>query len=211
MDPQNPQPNDSQANDQPWLSPAKGESNTWFDRFSKFLALGPARTVNAAYTSESKKLVKPRQSSSPRASSAWYDASRRFDWDKRAQAYDAHLRKTLLSSGNAMDTERIKKLDVLIDKLHERILVMLSSALPDERFNEKLVAQFLAAIDLMAKHTGSYVQRLEHTGKDGGKIEVDETQTKLNVVWYMPEVAPLDDGTAVEEEPGDDGDPVEQS
>src|SRR5260370_13414142 len=123
MDQKNPQPKD-QGHDQPWLSPAKGENNTWFDRLSKFVALGRARTVNAAYTSESKKLVKPRQSSSPRASSTWYDAAQRFDWDKRAQAYDAHLRKALLSSGNAMDTERIKKLDVLIDKLHSRISVI---------------------------------------------------------------------------------------
>jgi len=44
---------------------------------------------------------------------------------------------------------------------------------------------------MLAKLTGGYApQRLEHTGKDGGAIEVEET--KFNVVFYVPEVDPVD-------------------
>jgi hypothetical protein len=126
---------------------------------------------------------------------SWHEASRNFQWQQRAKAYDEWRRKEVFTTGNAQDTERIKKLDKLIDRLSERCLTALehiSVAKMDPEDLSRLLTALLSAIDLMAKHAGGYpATRIEHTGKDGGKIEVEET--KLNVVWYMPEVAPLDD------------------
>jgi hypothetical protein len=199
----NPQPNDDQANDQPWLFPMPGENARWFSRFSKYIEMGPLRSVHAVYTSENEKVVESR-GKSRKTPGDWYDAAHRFNWTKRAEAYDAWRRKEVFTYRNAQDTERVRKLDEIIEQLHERVLTMLQSAMSEERFNEKLLAQYLAALDLMAKHVGGYVQRLEHTGKNGGKIEVEETRP--NVIWYMPEIAPLDDGsdTQVEEDLPDD-------
>ena len=163
----------------PAWEPMPGESNLWYDRFARFLAQGATRSVRAVYQEEKG------NEHSKSVPASWTEASHRYDWPRRAQAYDAFQRRRIFSSGNAQDTERIKKLDALAERMHAR----LESSLDTLEVNEKFIAQYLAVLDLLAKHTGGYApQRHELTGKDGGKIEIEEEQT-MRVVFYVPEVA----------------------
>ncbi|HEX3642578.1 MAG TPA: hypothetical protein VHV10_14905 [Ktedonobacteraceae bacterium] len=195
-----------EPDEQPWLR-QPDESNFWYARFSEYLALGPLRTKLAVYNAERARKGPKEPDNSKSLPTSWRDAAKRFDWIKRAESFDAWRRKEVFTYRNAQDTERVKKLDEIVELLHARVLAMLESAMADERFNEKLMAQYLSTLDLMAKHVGGYgPQRIEHTGKGGKPIEVEET--KLNVFWYMPQIEPLPDSsdTQVEELP-DDGDP----
>lgn len=183
-----PPPSDNEKPDsiehQIWL-PMPGESNRWYQRFSQYLAMGPARSFRAVYNAEK---GNERSKAVP---ASWSQATKRFEWQRRAEAYDAWQRRKVFSKGNAQDTERVKKLDELVDKLYERTIKMLEKALPEVAFNEKLVTSLVSAIDLLAKHTGGYTQRLEHTGKNGEPIEVHEEQS-MRVFFYLPEVASMD-------------------
>jgi hypothetical protein len=172
--------------EQPWATPMRGENNRWFQRFSRYLEMGAARSVRAVYNSEK---GNERSKSVP---ASWSQAAHRYEWQRRAEQYDVHRRAAVFKVGNAADTARVKKLDVLIDELYERSITMFQDALPEQGFNEKLVAQLLAAIDAMAKHTGGYAaQRIEHTGKDGKAIQVESETPPMQVVFYLPEVADL--------------------
>jgi len=115
----------------------------------------------------------------------WYTQARLFDWRKRAEAHDTWQRQVLFSKGNAADTERVRKLDELAEQMYTKLMAELAS-LP---VNEKFIERYLSVMNLLAKHTGGYApQRLEHTGKNGGKIEIDEEQRQVNVVFYVPEI-----------------------
>lgn len=170
-----------------------GESQRWFQRASLFFGLGAARSVRAIYNAELVQRGKAADHSRA-VPSSWSKASKRFEWHRRAEKFDEWRRLEIFNAGNAQDTERIKKLDVLIDKLSEKALQILDAIdVTDAKIDDlaKLVTALLSALDLMAKHTGGYApQRVEHTGRDGKAIEVEERSVK--VVFYMPEIAPLD-------------------
>lgn len=177
------------VDEQPWTHPMPGESQRWFQRASLYFAMGACRSIRAVYNAELAKLGKASKASKS-VPSSWTKASHRYEWQQRAKAFDEWRRKEIFATGNAQDTERIKKLDDLINKLSERCLALLDSLDMAEIKPEdlsRLITALLSAIDLMAKHTGGYpAVRVEHTGKDGGKIEVEETQ--VSVVFYMPEI-----------------------
>ncbi len=179
------QPTDEQR----WASQMPGENDAWFQRFSLYAAMGAGRSVRAVYNAELAKRGKPSLRSKP-VPSSWTQASHRFEWQRRAKAFDEWRRAEIFNAGNAQDTERIKKLDSLINKLSERCLTLLDHMVLADIEPEdlsRLITALLSAIDLMAKHTGGYsASRVEITGKDGGKIEVEETQ--VSVVFYMPEI-----------------------
>lgn len=174
--------NSNDQPEQPWAEPMPSESPQWFQRFSLYAGLGAARSIRAVYNAELAQRGKPSEHSKP-VPSSWTQAARRCEWQRRAEAFDAWRRAQVFSSGNAQDTERIKKLDVLAERMHSRIVDEIDS-MP---VNDKYIAAYMSIMDMLAKLTGGYApQRLEHTGKDGGKIEVEETQVK--VVFYVPEV-----------------------
>ncbi|TAK97391.1 MAG: hypothetical protein EPO08_21315 [Rhodospirillaceae bacterium] len=159
-----------------------GEDARWYERFSRYLALGAARSVRAVYNAELAIRGKPSEQSKA-VPSSWSLASHRFDWQRRANAYDEWRRKAVFSSGNAQDTERVKKLDALAERMHRAILDNLDT-MP---VNDRYIAAYMSIMDMLSKLTGGYApQRLEHTGKDGKAIEIEET--KLSVVFYVPEV-----------------------
>lgn len=183
--PPEPTKTTEEHDDQPW-EPMSGEDSRWYERFSQYLALGAARSVRAVYNAELSQRGKPSEHSKP-VPSSWTQASHRFEWQRRAKAYDEWRRKSVFSSGNAQDTERVKKLDALAERMHSAILANIDS-MP---VNDKYIAAYMSIMDMLAKLTGGYApQRLEHTGKDGGAIEVEET--KFNVVFYVPEVDQVD-------------------
>ena len=182
-----PTANTTEDNAEPW-EPMPGEDARQYERFTRFLALGAARSVRAVYNAELATRGKPSDHSKP-VPSSWSLASHRFEWQRRAKAYDEWRRKAIFSTGNAQDTERVKKLDALAERMHSRIVADLDT-MP---VNDKYIAQYLAIMDMLSKLTGGYAPtRLEHTGKDGKAIEIEET--KLNVVFYVPDVDPIEIG-----------------
>lgn len=195
------------SEEQPWAIPMRGESQQWFMRASLFFGLGAARSIRAVYNAE---LVQRGKAAnySKAVPSSWSKAAKRFEWHRRAKAFDDWRRLEVFGAGNAKDTERIKKLDKLIDKLSEKSLQLLDNIdVAEAKIDDlaKLVTALLSAIDLMAKHTGGYAaQRIEHTGKDGKAIEVEER--KFNAFFYMPKIDEIDDITAGGDEAAiDDG------
>ena len=179
----------TEENDDIWATPMQGEDSKWYERVAQYLALGAARSVRAVYNAELATRGKPSEHSKP-VPSSWTQASHRFEWQRRAKAYDEWRRKSVFSSGNAQDTERVKKLDALAERMHNAIFANIDSMPVDDKY----LGKYLDVLDMLNKITGSYApttQRLEHTGKDGGKIEVEET--KFNVVFYMPDVDSIDD------------------
>ena len=168
-----------------WL-PMRGENARWYARFCEYLAMGAARSFRAVYNAEKG------NEKSKAVPASWSQATKRFEWQRRAEAYDAWRRREVFSKGNAQDVERVKKLDALIDKLFERVIASLADA---DVSVDKVIAQLLNAIDIMAKHTGGYApQRHEVTGKDGGKIEVhSDEETSIRVFIYVPEIEAIPD------------------
>jgi hypothetical protein len=186
----------SSDNEQPWLQLPK-ENNLWYSRFSQYLALGPTRSIREVCRLEK------RNGGATSPGAPWFKAAQRFDWQGRAQAYDAYQRQLVMTHGNALDTERVKKLDELIDKLYTRAMAVLETAPSDVQFSEKLVVSLLNAMDIMARHTGGYApRRVEHTGKDGKAIEVQEQQ--MHVIFYVPEAESDSDHQVVIAEQSED-------
>lgn len=62
------------------------ESAKWQMRFRRYLALGPKRSVNQVFLQEQQERnVKSRG----KVGSTWYNAVKKFEWERRAEAYDA--------------------------------------------------------------------------------------------------------------------------
>lgn len=186
--------------DEPFAQCMPGESTAWLSRFASYCMQGPTRSVRDVYRLERG------NAESRSVPGSWTKASHTWQWRKRAAEYDAWQRKALFTRGMASDTVRVRKLNELAKRMHERLIERLDTV----DVNDKFIGQYLAVLDLLAKHTGGYgPQRIEHTGKDGGKIEVNETETKLNVWWYMPKIDELplgtESGTEVKNVQGDGG------
>ena len=197
--------NGNEITEQPWLQRPR-ENARWYQRFSAYLAMGAGRSVRGVYNAER---GNERSKAVP---ASWTEAAHRHEWRRRAEAFDAWRRAAVFATGNAADTERIKKLDALIERLCNLIVGLLERIDPSKTEFDieqlvKLIAQFLAAVDLMAKHTGGYApQRHEVTGKDGKAIQVEsEEEQTLRVVFYVPEIDPIPGDGALDalEQPGE--------
>src|SRR5271167_4157099 len=122
--------------------PMPGEDGKWFTRFSWYCNLGAARSVRAVYNAEIANRGKPSEHSKP-VPSTWTQKSREFHWVQRAEAFDAYRRQQVFSSGNAQDTERIKKLDALAERMHSAILDNLDT-MP---VNDRYIAAYMSIMD----------------------------------------------------------------
>ncbi|GCE14181.1 hypothetical protein [Tengunoibacter tsumagoiensis] len=176
--------------DQAWLQ-RPGENDRWYQRFSQYLAAGASRSIRGVYNAER------RNERSKPVPASWTAAAKMFDWQRRAAAYDAWRRAEVFAAGNASDLERVKKLDTLIEKLHGKAMAELEKLDVDADFSAettaKVVGQLLAAVDVMAKHTGGYAS--QPGGKGGKALSVsvsagagEDEEQRLRVVFYMPDV-----------------------
>lgn len=162
--------------------PLAGENNAWYSRLVEYLRLGPGRSVRGVYNREKGNEI------SKAVPASWTQASHRYEWQRRAVAYDAWRRAAVFATGNASDVERVKKLDTLVDVMHSRLI----AGIDEIEINEKYIERYLAVLDLLARHTGGYgPQRIEHTGKDGTAIQIEGESASMQVVFYLPEVDAL--------------------
>ena len=135
------------AERKPWVR-QEGESAMWFNRFRKYMDLGPKRTLLAAVEKErgviraiegdekpTKNRGKQRKSlqvvpDPPRkilVPGSWSRASVQWNWRARARAWDEHLLETSVdysienfyNKELATSMDRVAALHVLLDKLQE--------------------------------------------------------------------------------------------
>lgn len=180
-----------QAQIKPWEQ-IEGEPNIWYDRFFKYCQLGSKRSLAAIYRKEhrvSRKGTKKsvRNSGVP---GAWHEASKQWEWEARASAWDADQRvqmvaeyerrkSEILSSGLALNFERIEKLNKLADMLWREVNTTDKRWVPDVksvgsgdnaervdivRFNSGLIQQFRDTLDDIAAEMGERVRGLKLTG-----------------------------------------------
>ncbi|MGB8647348.1 MAG: hypothetical protein WCF84_19090 [Anaerolineae bacterium] len=165
----------------------------WFDRFTRFRLAGPGRSFLDAYWQfrEGKAELKglpaedlARNSAEKRGNSgipqSWRNAARRWDWQARAEAWDAvelqrveieqrQRRDAILNRGMALLEERVDRLNELATLLWGDLKTDDKRWLPDVkligqgeqaervdlvRFNSGLINQFRGALDDIAVELG---------------------------------------------------------
>ena len=175
----------------------KNESSKAVQACNDYLRMGAGRSLaklQQTYVNTSSETKPP--TSSLRWMQEW---SRKFDWVKRADEWDAQEeeRKTLeynlaMKNGLALDYERVNSLKRLALFLESQVYEQGTTGkyhnvwLPDvksvgygefseivniERFNAGLIQQFRGALDDLAKETGGRVNKQEVSGAGGGPVQ----------------------------------------
>lgn len=93
--------------DQPW-NQQPGEPVRWFNRFDSFYRpLGPERTLEEAW--RRCQVAEAKSSKAKRPGSYWYNASQRWNWKKRAQAWDMAQRQKRIAAEEQARAEMLKR------------------------------------------------------------------------------------------------------
>ena len=162
------------------------EPANWYNRFLLYRNLGPDRTLIGAVNKARKSQKKPVQD----APGAWKDASEKYQWKERAEAYDAHLqeeqekRAAILREIEAAEIERIMTTDYAAK--HERVKALAHWAHEIEQsfidpeegkinpkwLNPDKLREWRGMLDDIAKELGHRVKETRLTGKDGGAVEI---------------------------------------
>ncbi len=124
--------------EKPWLR-QKNEPAAWYMRFKRYLDLGPKRSLRKALAAEpvaQKETKGDKSQSEPKKNlanvsvpGAWSRASKVWQWQERAAAYDlaqiekqaSQIRKTVSSTPYASKMYRIIKLDYVARLLRDQI------------------------------------------------------------------------------------------
>src|SRR5262245_60895581 len=119
----------------PW-DQLPGESDAAYARFLVYRNLGPQRTIDAAYNSQSP--VDPKSPKRHQAPGSWRKDSKRFAWPRRAVAWDLDC---LIRAGPGIGEAYLKLLC--------RFATGLLSAIDDGRLiKPSSLEEFLKAVDL---------------------------------------------------------------
>jgi hypothetical protein len=166
------------------------EPGNWYARFLLFRNMAATqRGFYQAYVEEARISQKKHAKHIP---GSWSDAADKWQWRKRADAYDAHLlgeqeakearlrqleeeeEARLLSTGYARSARRVEQLSTLYDEMKA------SYHVKDEAGDDKIVYHWLTpekvremrgCLDDIAKEVGERVKKAELTGKDGAPLE----------------------------------------
>lgn len=179
--------------DRPVWEQQDGEKSAEYHKFLLFRDMPVQdRSFLGAYKIALAKSVKERKKARPPLTipSSWRDCADKWQWQKRADAYDAHLlaleqakaerlrqleeeeEARLLSTGYARVARRIEQLTTLYDDL--------KASYHEAEGEKKIVYQWLTSdkvremrgcLDDIAKELGERVKKSELTGKDGGPME----------------------------------------
>lgn len=175
----------------------QGESRKAIQACNDWLRLGRGRSLPAlieVYTKSAQDIPITRSLATLKKwSSSW-------EWDKRAEIYDAELerqknerRERVMNDGLALDFERTDELKQLAQFLLRQLYDQDTAGkycnlwLKDfkqigageqaekveiERFNAALIDQLRGALDDLAKETGGRAQKHEVSGADGGPVTI---------------------------------------
>lgn len=177
----------------PWEQ-MKGEKSTEYARFLLFRDMAAhersflgayKRTLEGANQREKARIVHT-------VPSSWRSWADKWQWQKRADAYDAHMRAEeeakqarlkqleeeeearLLSTGYARSARRVEQLSILYDELR-------ASYHEDGKLDGKVIYQWLTpdkvremrgCLDDIAKEVGERIKKTEVAGKNGGPVEI---------------------------------------
>ncbi len=176
------------------------EPSKWFARFLIYRNMGASRRSRLAAANEYLVLEHTRKTTTLQASngvlklykvvpSAWWNASQRWNWKARAEAYDTMLQAKaeenyqklkefeaaeiarIMSTGYALKHERIQGLDKMARLVEtsfrdEHGTMIFQWLTPDK------IREYRGCLDDIAKELGDRVSRKELTGKEGGPIEI---------------------------------------
>lgn len=181
---------------QPWARQAK-EPAQWYDRFQRFLLLGPARSVYAAYRAEQVERANARRKNISAARSglpkSWREQAHRWNWYARANVFDEVERKRrdelyrtradeILTSGFAQRFARIAELNRLAELLQAEIWTEDKRWMPDVkqigsgedaervdlvRFNASVIQQYRETLEDIAIEMGERVRGMKVSGSIG--------------------------------------------
>lgn len=148
----------------PWER-MKDEPNLWYDRLVSYLQMGPSRSLlGAVHLEEAQKSTEKRSSSVP---GSWYEASKRWEWKDRAEAWDEYRRKQVFTQGNAYDVNRVEKLNKYSERLETEIDRMLDALAGKKTrkvwFNHFMYEKYLQSLDALAAETGGRTKKQEVT------------------------------------------------
>lgn len=172
-----------------------GEPMLWFNRFSRFRRLGPERSLLAAYNQWRGEKGRERATGVPEP---WARARDGWDWIERAEDWDLHLEQLVdqrhddarieaLTSGFALQYERVRELDSLAKLLLEELLTEDKRWVPDVkaigsgkddtferidivRFNSALIREFRETLADLAAEQGERIKGLDVTS-GGEKVQ----------------------------------------
>lgn len=152
----------------------ENEDTLWYERFLVFLRMGPSRSLlGSVHLEEEQKSAEKRSSSVP---GAWYDASKQWNWRKRAEAYDDYRRKRVFTMGNAYDVIRVEKLNKYSERIEQELDKMFD-ALPKRMkkpwFNHFMFEKYLQSLDALAAETGGRVKKSEVNVTNLPKVYID--------------------------------------
>lgn len=136
----------------PWEQ-LSDESNQWFSRFETYRLMGPERSILRVYRQirqekageGSKGQDKPPKS----VPNSWNEAVIRFEWRKRAEAWDAHQREQRRQRYEQREHERMGEWQEVRDKLMgsvhrmiKQVDTMLKHPLIEREENNIVVAEY---------------------------------------------------------------------
>ena len=128
------------------------EPLAWFNRFERYRLLGPQRSLEAA----SQRCAEVEGQRCPKSSRTWCDASRRWQWQERARAWDATQPSPLPGEEEAHRSDARQERLGMISKIVKDLYVTLNLAdLPNLEPDE--ARQFLPTLrlffrDMLAAH-----------------------------------------------------------
>jgi hypothetical protein len=171
----------------------EGEPLLWYNRFTRFRLMFPRRSVAAVFHGEqsSRNPEKPRRN----PDNDWYNAAKRWQWEERAEAYDAaqfaeeeKIRARVMRSGFALQHNRIlalqKQLEDLIAMTAEQDKVWVPDVKaigngPDAervdlvQFNDALFKEVREYLTDIAEEMGERVKKQITTHRGLSKMYVD--------------------------------------
>jgi hypothetical protein len=163
-----------------------GEPSLWYGRFVAYLALGPSRSVERAYA-----VVRETENlKGQRPGAKWYDAAHRWNWERRAQAYDAEQRRRFLQDQDELRTAaRIRRLHE-IQRLAAGVFTALAGAdlaqLAPDQVLELLPTLRMFLMDLYRAERLEFGEATESLATPDLKVQ-DEVRHMLEKIYVQPD------------------------
>ncbi|HEX3642862.1 MAG TPA: hypothetical protein VHV10_16375 [Ktedonobacteraceae bacterium] len=191
----------------------EGESSLWYGRFRAYLLMGFKRSVNAVFQQE---LEERGGDWRDEAYGSWYDYAKKYRWDDRVAAYDAHWieeqdkliaqeREVVIRTGFALQHKRIEALNSTLEELlemkkdHDKVWLPDVKAIGNGPNAERVdLVNFNAPLfTLIEKYANSIAAEM---GERVKRKDITVTELPPNVYLFDPD----DDGSVIQAKEGEE-------
>ena len=155
---------------EPW-DRQPGEPTRWFDRFERFRLAGPGRSLLGTVNAEQ---VDKGGHKRTKVSGAWDQAAIRWNWRKRAEAWDDHQREKARET-HAQEIEEMNRRHIEEAKaLQSKAIQRLKSLDVGELSSTDVLRYFVEAskLERSARGEPETVEERRLTGKGGGAVNI---------------------------------------